>query len=53
MNRMWCQGSSILIRLTVVISSAKGKADLYFFNRYFDKNLYFEILEFSLPKTIK
>ena len=33
--------------------SAKGKVDLYFFNRNFDTNLYIEILEFSLPKINK
>ena len=32
---------------------AKGKVDLYFFNRNFDTNRYIQIFEFSLPEMNK
>ena len=35
------------------VFSAKGKVDLYFFNKNLDTNLYIEILEFSLPEMNK
>ena len=33
--------------------SAKGKVDLYFFNKNLDINQYIEILDFSLPEMNK
>ena len=50
---MWCQELSMLIRLILGEFSTKGKVDLYFFNRNLDKNLYIQILEFSLPEMNK
>ena len=50
---MWCQGLSILIKKYKGAFSAKGKADLYFFNKNLVTNLYIEILEFSLPEMNK